>query len=164
MISLQEFKRDILDELEDVPFAMATLKGSAAYPDLRGTVLFFETNGGVIVLADVENLPVQTACGSVYGFHIHEGMSCGGDDFAQTMGHYNPTDCPHPYHAGDLPPLFRNDGPKGEGGAWMAVLTDRFTLQEIVGRTVVIHDRVDDFVSQPAGNSGRKIACGVIRR
>ena len=92
------------------------------------------------------------------GFHIHEGMGCGGDDFAETMGHYNPKDCPHPYHAGDLPPLFAD-----AGMAWMAVLTSRFTLEEVLGRTVVIHAMPDDFHTQPAGNSGRKIACGVIR-
>lgn len=158
MVSLGEFKRDILDELEDAPSAMATLRGSAVYPDLRGTVRFFETTGGIIVIADVTGLPMQAECGGVFGFHIHEGMGCGGDDFAETLGHYNPTNCPHPYHAGDLPPLFSNDG-----AAYMAVLTERFTLSEIRGRTVVIHLNPDDFMTQPAGNSGRKIACGVIR-
>lgn len=159
MVSLVEFKRDILDELEDAPSAVAALRGSAVYPDLRGMVRFFETTGGILVVADVEGLPMQAECGGVFGFHIHEGMGCGGDDFAETLGHYNPTDCPHPYHAGDLPPLFSN-----EGTAYMAVLTTRFTLQEILGRTVVVHLNPDDFMTQPAGNSGRKIACGVIRR
>lgn len=160
MVTLGEFKRDILEELEDTQSAAAMLKGSAVYPELKGTVRFFETNGGVLVIADVEGLPMQAECGGVFGFHIHEGMGCGGDDFAETMGHYNPANCAHPYHAGDLPPLFHTK----QGNAWMAVLTDRFTLQEIIGRTVVIHQNPDDFMSQPAGNSGRKIACGVIRR
>ena len=159
MVSLREFKRDILDELEDTPSARAILRGSAVYPDLKGTVYFFETNSGVIVIADVEGLPMQTECGGVFGFHIHEGMGCGGDDFAETLGHYNPQNCDHPYHAGDLPSLFSNDGM-----AYMAVLTNRFTFQEIIGRTVVIHLHPDDFTTQPAGNSGMKIACGVIRR
>ena len=46
----------------------------------------------------------------------------------------------------------------------MNFLTDRFTLKEIIGRTVVIHSMPDDFTSQPSGNSGEKIACGVIKR
>lgn len=163
MVSLEEFKRDILDELEDAPSVMATLRGSAVYPDLQGTVRFFETTGGIIVVADVTGLPMQAECGGVFGFHIHEGMGCGGDDFAETLGHYNPKDCPHPYHAGDLPPLFGNNGRTARGGAWMAVLTNRFTLSEIRERTVVIHQHPDDFMTQPAGNSGMKIACGVIR-
>lgn len=159
MLSFQEFKKDALDELEDAPYATATLKGSAAYPNIRGIVRMFETTEGVVVVADVKGLPAQAECGGVFGFHIHEGTGCGGDDFAETMGHYNPTDCLHPYHAGDLPPLFSN-----HGEAWMAIWTDRFTLQEIVGRTVVIHLHPDDFITQPSGNSGMKIACGVIRR
>lgn len=138
--------------------AAATLKGSAAYPKLEGTVRLFQTEKGVLVVADISGLPVQNYCGGVFGFHIHEGNSCGGDDFADTKGHYNPNDCQHPYHAGDLPPLFSNNG-----SAWMAVLTDRFQLEEVIGRTVVIHLHPDDFMTQPAGNSGMKIACGVIR-
>ena len=158
MISLREFKADILDELEDTPSAMAILRGSAAYPEIEGRVRLYQTKEGVIVVADVEGLPEQSTCGSVFGFHIHEGNRCGGDAFVETLGHYNPNDCPHPYHAGDLPPLFGNNGK-----AWMAVWTNRFTVEEIKGHTVVIHDQVDDFVSQPAGNAGRKIACGLIR-
>lgn len=158
MVSLGEFKREILDELEDAPSAVAMVKGSAVYPDLRGIVRFYQTKDGVIVVADVEGLPLQSDCGGVFGFHIHEGMDCGGDGFADTKGHYNPKDCPHPYHAGDLPPLFSNNG-----SAWGAVWTARFRVEEIIGRTVVIHQHPDDFMTQPAGNSGMKIACGVIR-
>lgn len=159
MVSFQEFKRDVLDELEDAASAMATLKGAAIYPDISGVIRIFETTEGVIVVADVKGLPAQAECGGVFGFHIHEGMGCGGDMFAETLGHYNPANCLHPYHAGDLPPLFSN-----RGEAWMAVWTDRFTVQEVIGRTVVIHLQSDDFMTQPSGNSGMKIACGVIRR
>lgn len=156
-MTFEEWKKKITGELQELPSAMAEVHGSAAYPALQGEVRFFQTEAGVLVLANVMGLPEQTACGGVFGFHIHEGSDCGGDAFADTKGHYNPKDCPHPYHAGDLPPLFSNNG-----SAWMAVLTDRFQLEEIIGRTVVIHLGVDDFTSQPAGNSGRKIACGVI--
>lgn len=157
MASFAEWKWDFLDELEDAPSAAAVLRGAALYPDLKGKVRFFQTDAGVIVWADIAGLPKQDACGGVFGFHIHEGMSCGGDDFAETKGHFNPSNCAHPYHAGDLPPLFSNDG-----HAWMMVLTNRFRLEEIIGRTVVIHAKPDDFMTQPAGNSGMKIACGVI--
>lgn len=158
MVSLREFQMDILEELEDMPSAVAMLRGSAVYPDLKGMVWLFQMNGGVVVIADISGLPEQNTCGGVFGFHIHEGTGCGGDDFAETKGHYNPKNCEHPYHAGDLPPLFSNNG-----SAYMAVLTDRFMLEEVIGRTVVIHLHPDDFMTQPAGNSGMKIACGVIR-
>ena len=48
------------------------------------------------------------------------------------------------------------------GFAWMAVLTDRFRVPDILGRTVIVHSQPDDFTTQPSGNAGAKIACGVI--
>lgn len=81
------------------------------------------------------------------------------DPLADAMAHYDPGSCEHPHHAGDLPPLFGNNG-----FALCAFLTNRFSVDEVVGRTVIIHDRPDDFTTQPSGNSGMKIACGVIRR
>ena len=81
------------------------------------------------------------------------------DPFAGAMSHYNPKGCEHPYHAGDLPPLFGNGG-----SALSLFLTNRFSVREITGKTVIIHDRPDDFTTQPSGNSGTKIACGVIER
>lgn len=62
-------------------------------------------------------------------------------------------------HAGDLPPLL-----SCQGNAYLSVKTDRFSVNEIIGRTVVIHSNPDDFHTQPAGNAGKKIACGVIQR
>ena len=149
--------------LKRSPEARAMVKGSAAHPEIEGTVSFYETGSGVIVLADFKGLPVgQGPCpGGVFGFHIHEGGSCSGnekDPLADVGGHYNPGKCPHPYHAGDLPPLFGNNGM-----AWMAFLTDRFTVGEVLDRTVIVHGAPDDFTTQPSGNSGEKIACGVIK-
>lgn len=143
------------------PSAVAKISGSAEYPEIEGSVWFYQMDEGVLVIADIEDLPRQEICGGVFGFHIHEGNCCCGnaqDPFADAKGHYNPGGCPHPYHAGDLPPLFANGDE-----AWMAVMTNRFTLEEVLGRTVIIHDRPDDFTTQPSGNSGRKIACGIIQ-
>lgn len=143
--------------------AAATLRGSEAHEDIRGVVRFYQTAHGVLVVTDVEGLPSPAApCASpVFAFHIHSGGTCTGneaDPFADAGTHYNPGNCPHPYHAGDLPPLF------GCGGrAFSAVLTDRFTLAEILGKTVILHAKPDDFTTQPAGNAGEKLACGVIR-
>lgn len=142
--------------------AMAEIRGSEAFPELRGSVQFRQTPRGVLVRAEIMNLPTEENSGKgVFGFHIHEGNACRGtvnDPFADAGGHYNPSGVLHPFHAGDLPPLFGNDG-----YAWMEVLTDRFELGEVLGRTVIIHRQPDDFISQPAGNSGMRIGCGVIR-
>jgi Cu-Zn family superoxide dismutase len=149
---------------EKKPDAKAEIRGSKAYPELIGTVRFYQTKDGVLVSAEVYGLPHGgSGCnGGIFAFHIHEGTSCTGnaeDPFADVKTHYNPNNCKHPYHAGDLPPLFENNG-----RAFMVVLTDRFTVGEIMGRTVVIHASVDDFTSQPAGNAGAKIACGLIKK
>ena len=145
-----------------VMVAMALIKGSDKYPNLHGKVFLKQEEYGVIVTAEIYNLPVNNLdCPSnIFGFHIHEGISCTGnstDSFLDAKSHYNPKNCPHPSHSGDLPPLFGNNG-----YAYLSFLTNRFTLDEIIGRVIIIHDKPDDFVSQPAGNSGNKIACGKI--
>lgn len=149
--------------LRSRPQAMAKIVGSADYPSLAGTVRFYQTQAGVVVWAEVNGLPHSDApCqGRIFGFHIHSGGSCTGkmdDPFADTMSHWNPGGCKHPYHAGDLPPLFENDG-----FALSVFLTNRFSVSQVIGRTVIIHDHPDDFTTQPSGNSGTKIACGVIQ-
>ena len=139
------------------PQATAQLTGSAAAPALSGAVHFCQMSQGVLVTAHVSGLPRDNAEG-FFALHIHEGTGCTGDGFADSLGHYNPSGAPHPSHAGDLPPLLSNGGT-----AYLSVLTNRFRLAEVLGRTVVIHSGPDDFRSQPAGNPGTKIACGIIR-
>ena len=110
-----------------------------------------------MVIAAISGLPDTEA--GFFALHIHEGGDCNGAGFPGTGGHYDPNGREHPRHAGDLPSLLSN-----HGSAYLAVLTDRFRVEEVIGRTVVIHDQPDDFRSQPSGNAGDKIACGVIRR
>lgn len=135
------------------PAAIASISGEG---NLRGTVTFYPTAGGVLVAAQIRGLPESTS--GFFALHVHEGRSCGGLDFAGSGAHFNPEGQSHPRHAGDLPPLLSRNG-----NAFLAVETDRFHLREIIGRTVVIHSGADDFRTQPAGDSGRKIGCGIIR-
>lgn len=149
--------------LAKVPAGAAVVKGSDKHPEINGTVRFYETKYGAVVVSEITGLPYHNGeCdNSVFAFHIHEGGKCSGngnDPFANAMTHYNPKSCEHPYHAGDMPPLFGNSG-----YALSVFLTDRFTVREIIGKTVIVHSGLDDFTSQPAGNAGEKIACGVIR-
>lgn len=138
-------------------YAVAHLRGGREYPQIRGTVTFRQRQDGVLVEAAVSGLP-KTETG-FFGFHIHQGGDCGGEAFGDSGGHFNPGKTGHPNHAGDLPPLLGDFG-----RARMAVLTGRFHVEEVIGRTVVLHEAPDDFHTQPSGDSGRKIACGVIRR
>ncbi|MBQ7128818.1 MAG: superoxide dismutase family protein [Clostridia bacterium] len=143
---------------EKKPEATAIIEGGDNNPKLHGEVSFYECQKGVIVVALIRGLPADNKSG-FFAFHIHEGDTCSGKDFADTLSHYNPNKQPHPNHAGDLPPLL-----SCKGTAWLCVLTDRFSIKEIIGKTVIIHNSPDDFVTQPSGNAGAKIACGVINR
>ena len=138
------------------PYAAAQIRGGTEAPQLSGCVQFYQENGCVLIVAKISGLPKESETG-FFGFHIHEGDTCAGTDFSGTGSHYNPSDWAHPKHAGDLQPLLAC-----QGNAYLSVRTDRFSVADIIGRTVVIHSGPDDFRSQPAGNAGKKIACGVI--
>lgn len=140
------------------PDAVARFTGGEEAPQLSGCVRFYQENGCVLIEAKISGLPKGRGTG-FFGFHIHQGRKCSGNDFSETEGHYNPLGREHPEHAGDLPPLLWC-----RGNAHLSVRTDRFSVDEIIGRTVVIHSDPDDFHSQPAGNAGKKIACGLIER
>lgn len=138
------------------PDAMAQIRGGVEVPTLSGCIRFYQQKGCVLIVVEIFGLPRENETG-FFGFHIHQGESCSGTDFSETGSHYNPVDQIHPKHAGDLPPLMCC-----RGNAYLAVKSDRFTVHDIIGKTVVIHSDPDDFHTQPAGNAGRKIACGVI--
>ena len=143
----------------NIPAASAWILGSAAHPNLCGLVQFYDTPmGGTLVTAEIYGLPNRDTDDGThfYAMHIHERGNCT-PPFDQTGNHYNPNGTTHPQHAGDLPPLLGNNG-----SAWMAFYTDRFVPGDVLGQSVVIHAMRDDFTSQPAGDSGDKIGCGVI--
>lgn len=135
------------------PCAIACMQSDNS---LCGTVKLIPHRDGTLVVADINGLPDTET--NFFALHIHEGKDCCGSGFPNTGGHYNPCATAHPRHAGDLPPLL-NCG----GKAYMAVFTNRFHVKDVIGRTVVIHGHPDDFKTQPSGDAGSKIACGVIR-
>ena len=86
------------------------------------------------------------------------GTSCTGnneDEFANAKTHFNPTKCSHPFHVGDLPPLIENNG-----YSYMNVLINKFKIQDVIGKVLVIQDMLDNFTAQPSGKAGTKLACG----
>ena len=145
------------------PSAQAILHGSLGFPQVSGKVSFYALEQGTAVYADVDGLPDDGPCAAgFFGFHIHAGHSCSGsaaDEFADAGAHYDVHGCPHPAHSGDMPPLL-----SAAGNAWLAFLTDRFSVDEVIGRTVIVHADADDLMTQPSGGSGAMIACGVIER
>lgn len=148
--------------------AIANINGGSLAPNLKGTVWFKDIDGGTEVSVNVAGLPAYkpAAAGGQpigpHGFHIHEVGNCtvgsAEDPFPSTGEHWNPTNQPHGNHPGDFPVLFSNNG-----FAQMCFFTNKFHVKDIIGKSVLIHENPDDYRTQPAGNSGKKIGCGVIR-
>ena len=154
--SMERFPISILKQK---PSAVASLNGKEGFSSLKGEVLFFQAQKGVLVWVQISSsLPVKEPCGAnFFGLHIHEGGACE-DSFNSAEGHYNPNACLHPAHAGDLPSVLG----LSSGKAFICFLTDKFQIDEIIGKTVILHKYADDLNSQPAGESGERIACGII--
>ena len=130
--------------------------------------LRFEQVGDIVkVTGTIDNLKPN----ATVGFHIHEKGDCGSRDASSAGPHFNPGKTPHgafggadPHHAGDLPPLQAN----AQGQAVVDFSTQAFTLKagdanSIRDRALIVHRDADDPKAQPAGNSGARLACGVIR-
>lgn len=149
-------------------FAVAEIKGGPLKKDIRGYVSFQKVTGGVVVCAYVYGLPEYKPENNnknpigPFGFHIHEGETCAIGDkdnpFKAAKGHYNPRKVPHGNHPGDFPVLVASDG-----FAQMCFFTNKFNINEILGKSVIIHQNPDDYRSQPAGDSGKRLACGIIK-
>lgn len=146
----------------------AKIHGGPLAPQIEGMVHFRSVQGGTIVTVDLTGLPTYrpgTASSEPigpHGFHIHENGTCEvgdpQDPFLAAGGHWNPTGQPHGNHVGDFPVVFSNNGK-----AHMSFFTDKFKPADVVGKTVILYLNPDDYRSQPAGNSGRRMACGIIK-
>lgn len=157
----RNYKNEFIISILGRPAAHADISGDSAHPKLRGHVDFFTHKSGTIVISELWGLPYDMSpCGAnIFAMHIHSSGNCSGDmPFSAAGGHYDTTGCPHPAHTGDMPPLFGN-----RGYAWQSFYTERFTPGEVIGRAVIIHARRDDFTTQPAGDAGERIGCGVIK-
>jgi Cu-Zn family superoxide dismutase len=145
---------------QDVTKAAANLQ-PASGSQVKGIVTFTKTGDDVQVVADIENLKPGK-----HGFHIHEKGDCSAPDASSAGGHFNPTHQHHggpdsaEHHVGD----FGNVTADASGKAhfnWKGKI--KLNGEEsIVGKSVVVHEKEDDLKTDPSGNSGARIACGVI--
>ena len=130
---------------------------------VQGQIQFIRIDGGVKVVADLEGLKPGK-----HGIHVHEFGDCSGEDGSAAGSHFNPTQQPHAgpdnlhRHVGDLGNVVadRNGRAHYERFDTISRLEGP---DSIVGKSVIIHADADDFVTQPAGASGAKIACGIIQ-
>lgn len=132
-----------------------------------GEAILNEGDQGVEISTHVRNLPP-----SLHGYHIHEYGLCETPTFETAGGHFNPDGKAHGFnnkngpHAGDLPNLEVEE----DGTVKMKYINNRVTLEQGKkhslrgdnGSSLIIHSDEDDYISQPAGNSGDRIVCGVI--
>ncbi|MEO7760851.1 MAG: superoxide dismutase family protein [Casimicrobiaceae bacterium] len=127
-----------------------------------GTVTFVQRGGSVHVVADIRGLKPN----SEHGFHVHEKGDCSSGDGTSAGGHFNPEGVAHGAgagHAGDMPNLKAD----ANGNARASFDATRMTVAEgksgIVGKGLIVHKDPDDYKTQPTGNAGARIACGVIK-
>jgi superoxide dismutase, Cu-Zn family len=128
-----------------------------------GTVRFTEVADGVQIQAEITGLSPGK-----HGFHVHEFGDCSAADLASAGAHFNPTNKPHAgpdtaeRHVGDM----GNVEADASGAAKLEYVDHEISLtndqRSVIGRSVVVHAKADDLKSQPAGDSGARIACGVI--
>lgn len=144
--------------------AVANLS-SASGSLVSGTVVLMPMGGGVHLTGEVGGLVPS----SVHGFHIHEKGDCSAADASSAGGHFAPANNPHgkrgsgPHHAGDMDNLTAN----AEGVVRIDKHLGDVTLgggaaNDIASRAIVVHAKPDDYTSQPSGDAGARVACGVI--
>jgi len=149
----------------DAARAVVHLAPTAGSP-VTGTLQLVAQGQGVHISGQLSGLAPHTA----HGFHFHEKGDCSAPDGSSAGGHFNPTSDPHgragagPHHAGDMDNIVAND----QGEATIDVQDDDVSLRpgapnDVVGRAVIIHGSADDYTSQPSGNAGARVACGVVQ-
>jgi Cu-Zn family superoxide dismutase len=134
----------------------------ASGANARGEVTFTQEEKGVRVVGSFTGLAMGE-----HGFHIHEKGDCSAPDAASAGGHFNPTNKPHgareaaDRHVGDLGNLKADP----YGMARVNFVDDKLSFEgtnSIIGKAVIVHEKVDDYTTQPTGNAGGRQACGVI--
>ncbi len=143
-----------------LPQAMVIIKGSEKYNKINGKAYLYSFKNGTIFKVEIEGLP-NVNKNNFFGFHIHEGPECGSGKeekpFEIAGDHLNLENDKHPNHIGDLPMIYSNGG-----YAYMEFFTSRFKPSDVINHVLMIHENMDDLMTDPAGNSGERIACGKI--
>jgi len=150
-------------EKSSAPLKAVAVVHPTAGNKVTGTVTFTQVADGVQVRAEISGLPPGT-----HGFHVHEFGDCTAADAASAGAHFNPTSKPHAgpdaaeRHVGDM----GNVQADASGKAKLDYVDHQISLgndqRSVLGRSVVVHAKADDLKSQPAGDSGARVACGVI--
>ena len=158
---VEEVTEEII-EIKTIKFAMESKSES----NVSGDITFTEENGNVVMKATLAGLTEGE-----HAIHIHEKADCSSPDGKSTGGHWNPTAQPHGkwgmkegYHRGDI----GNFEADKQGNGTITFETDEWCIscdddtKNIIGKAIIVHQGVDDFVSQPSGAAGARVSCGGI--
>ena len=140
-----------------------SLTGAPNDTDFAGTITVHPEGNGVHIIADVAGVDTD----GMHGIHVHENGECdhegeGGKHFTSAGGHFNPANVEHacpptePRHAGDLGNI-QVTGGRGH----LEVSATTLTMDQLAGKAIILHAGEDDCKTQPTGNSGDRLACGV---
>ncbi len=157
---------DAIDEiltLTTLTEAVAII-GAASGSDLTGIAMFMQEGDAITVFIEIEGVSP-----GLHAVHIHETGDCSAPDGSSADGHWNPTDAPHgkwgvgEFHLGDLGNIEVDE----DGIGTFELTTNLWEIGtgsdlDIVGKGIIVHAGADDFTSQPSGNAGARIGCGVI--
>ncbi|MBA6151215.1 superoxide dismutase family protein [Gelidibacter maritimus] len=151
-----------VNEVIKLQVALEAKSGS----DVKGNAVFTEEDGVVTLVVVLDGLTEGE-----HAIHLHEKADCSADDGTSSGGHWNPTNQPHGkwgspdgYHKGDIGNLQAD----ANGNATITMSTDEWCIgcgdanKDIIGKAIIVHEGVDDFVSQPTGDAGGRISCGGI--
>ncbi len=151
----------------DAPASASATLSARSGSNAAGVLQVMPMGDGVHVTGTVSGLTPNKS----QAFHIHEKGDCSADDASSAGGHFNPTSQPHgnaqgggAHHLGDQANLQADAGGTAQVNAHFSGVSFRTgTDTDVVGKAIVVHADADDYTSQPAGNAGKRIACGVIR-
>lgn len=139
---------------------------SVAGKNVNGSVVFTQEGDQVHVIADVAGVEPP----GNHGFHLHQTGDCSAPDFTSAGGHFNPGNTPHACpgddirHGGDFGSILI----KPDGTGTLDITTDLLTVDDgplgVLGKAVILHEGEDDCVTQPTGNAGARLACGVVEK
>ena len=134
--------------------------------NVSGNVVFTEENGTVTMVAILEGLTPGP-----HAIHLHEKADCSSPDGKSTGGHWNPTAEPHGkwgseegYHKGDIGNFEADEN----GNGTITFTTDQWCIgcgdnsKDILGKAVIVHEGMDDFLTQPTGAAGGRVSCGAV--
>lgn len=158
----QAGEEDAQDEMSTAKATMEPASGSK----VTGEATFMEENGTVVFQLTAANLTPGE-----HAVHLHEKGDCSAEDASSAGGHWNPAMKPHgkrgegtAFHKGDIANM--SVGADGKGTLKLSIADWSIggaDSTNVVGKSVIIHADPDDFTSQPAGNAGARVSCGVIK-